>query len=198
MRKKLKAFTLIELLVAMTIVFSLMLLTYAPYSHYQKKAKLKLSSREIAQSFYEAKNMAVSWLKDEDSNRSIWLYFDTSPWKNNSITFFSYPHDIEERNIKNTETWEIKKIREKRIQPWIEINDLWWKDNLRWKDNLLFFYESITWKTTVYSFNRITEGKDILDEEEEISIKFSFKNSSSPVLTREITYFTKTNIVDYK
>jgi hypothetical protein len=38
---------------------------YAPYSLYQQKAKLKLASRELSQSFYEAKNMAVSGIKEQ-------------------------------------------------------------------------------------------------------------------------------------
>ncbi|NCO31343.1 prepilin-type N-terminal cleavage/methylation domain-containing protein [bacterium] len=55
-----KAFTLFELIVAISIVMILMMMTFAPYSYFQNKAKLKLSAREISQSFYEARNMAVS------------------------------------------------------------------------------------------------------------------------------------------
>ncbi|MDR0772512.1 MAG: type II secretion system GspH family protein [Candidatus Peribacteria bacterium] len=64
-QKKTKAFTLIELLVVITIIFMLMMTVYAPYSLYQQKAKLKLASRELSQSFYEAKNMAVSGIKEQ-------------------------------------------------------------------------------------------------------------------------------------
>ncbi|MDR1944549.1 MAG: prepilin-type N-terminal cleavage/methylation domain-containing protein [Candidatus Peribacteria bacterium] len=78
MKQKEKAFTLIELLTSITILFILMMLAYVPYAHYQKKAKLKLASREISQSFYEAKNMAVSGIKEskdtdiyESENKSI-------------------------------------------------------------------------------------------------------------------------------
>ncbi|MDR1987683.1 MAG: prepilin-type N-terminal cleavage/methylation domain-containing protein [Candidatus Peribacteria bacterium] len=60
MEKTKNAFTLIELLVSITILFLLMMMVYAPYSFYEKKARLKLASSEISQSFYEAKNMAVS------------------------------------------------------------------------------------------------------------------------------------------
>jgi prepilin-type N-terminal cleavage/methylation domain-containing protein len=75
---KQKGFTLIELLISITILFILMMMAYIPYEHYQKKAKLKLASREISQSFYEAKNMAVSGIKElkdadtyESENMSI-------------------------------------------------------------------------------------------------------------------------------
>jgi prepilin-type N-terminal cleavage/methylation domain-containing protein len=75
---KKRGFTLIELLVSITLLAMLMMMAYAPYSHYQKKAKLKLASREISQSFYEARNMAISGIKElkssdiyESENKSI-------------------------------------------------------------------------------------------------------------------------------
>jgi prepilin-type N-terminal cleavage/methylation domain-containing protein len=78
MKEKKSGFTLIELLVSITILFILMMMSYVPYSYYQKKAKLRLASREISQSFYEAKNMAISGIKEfkdadvyESENRSI-------------------------------------------------------------------------------------------------------------------------------
>jgi len=47
-------------MVVVFIIIILSVLTYLPYSHFQNKAKLKLASRELSQSFYEAKNMAIS------------------------------------------------------------------------------------------------------------------------------------------
>lgn len=182
-------FTLMELLVAMSIIIILTLLTYIPYNHYQNKAKLKLSSREISQSFYEAKNMATSWLKDLDWNRSIWIYLENNELTNDSIVFFSYPHDIDEINIQNIESWDIEKIKTKKLQKWIKINDLWWYDNL------LFFYESITWNSKVYTFD--SWWKHLINQDE-ISIVFSYRNSTSPTLRTQLVYFTKTNIVDYR
>jgi len=188
MVKKVNAFTLIELLVSMTILFSIMFLTYIPYNHYQNKAKLKLTSREISQSFYEAKTMAVSWVKDETNNRAMWIYIENVSWNNTYLTFFSYPHDIETDNINNIVSWDIKIIKVKEVQPWVRINNLWWHNNL------LFFFESITWKSRIYTFT--WAGKtEILDTQ--IPIMFSYKDAISPTLQRRITYFTETNIVDY-
>ena len=185
---KKKAFTLIELIVAMSIVGTLMMMTYLPYNHYQNKAKLKLSTREISQSFYEAKNMAVSWIRDLDWNTSVWLYMTTNEPDNWNIVFFSYPHDIDELSINNIESWSIKKIKEKQLQDWIKIN------NLEWYENLLFFYNSINWDSKIYTF--WTSWKtEIIDDE--ISIVVSYKNSTSESLKKELIYFKNTNIIDY-
>ena len=165
-----------------------MFLTYVPYNHYQNKAKLKITSRIISQSFYEAKNMAVSWLKDVITNRAVWVYLDTNSWNNTYLTFFSYPYDIETENIDNIISWDIKIIKVKELEPWIRIN------NLGWRNNLLFFFESITWESKVYTFNWILKT-EITDTQ--IPIMFSYKDATSPTLQREITYFTETNIVDY-
>jgi hypothetical protein len=47
-------------MIAITIVAFLMIASYAPYSYYQNKAKLKVATREISQVLYEAKNMAIN------------------------------------------------------------------------------------------------------------------------------------------
>lgn len=71
--KKNKAFTLIELLVSISIFFILVLITYVPYNFYMNKVKVKNTIKEISQSLYEARNMAINWIS-ENSNKSIWLY----------------------------------------------------------------------------------------------------------------------------
>ncbi len=185
---KKNAFTLIELIVAMSIVATLMLMTYLPYNHYQNKAKLKLSTREISQSFYEAKNMAVSWIKDVDWNTSIWLYMTTLEPNNWDIVFFSYPHNIYEVSINNIESWDIKKIKIKQLQDSIKIN------SLDWYDNLLFFYNSINGESKIYTFSS-TWKSEVLDDE--ISLVVSYKNSTSESYKKELIYFKKTNIIDY-
>jgi prepilin-type N-terminal cleavage/methylation domain-containing protein len=54
------AFTLIELVIAMTIFFILVTMSYIPYNYYINKAKIRTSIREISQSLYEARNMAIN------------------------------------------------------------------------------------------------------------------------------------------
>lgn len=182
------AFTIIELIVAISIAITLMIVTYLPYWHYQNKAKLKLASREISQSFYEAKAMAVSWIKDISWNRSIALYFNINSPDDDKIVFFTYPHNIEEDFITNVESWNIKILKTKLIQDNIKI------DYLNWKDNLLFFYDSITWSSKIYTFNSSWKT-EVLDNK--ISIKFSYKKSLSDSLRKELIYFKNTNIIDY-
>ncbi len=163
-------------------------MTYLPYSHYQNKAKLKISSREISQSFYEAKNMAVSWIKDTLWNKSIWIYITNKSPENDKITLFSYPHDISESLIDRTEIWSTKILKTNPLQDWIKI------DELNWYDNLLFYYDSINWKSKVYTFTPSWKSEVTLDK---ISIVFSYKNSISESLRKKITYYKKTNIIDY-
>lgn len=184
-----KAFTLFELIVAMSIAMILMMMTFAPYSYYQNKAKLKLSSREISQSFYEARNMAVSGVKDINWNKSIWIYMTTIAPDNDKIIFFSYPYNIDENLINNTEIWDIKIVKTKTLQDGIKINDLWGNKSV------LFFYNSISWESKVYNFDTDPKTEIILDE---IPITFSFKNATTENLRKELIYFKSTNIVDYK
>jgi prepilin-type N-terminal cleavage/methylation domain-containing protein len=54
-----KAFTLIEFMVAITIMAIMLLIVYAPYSYYSNKAKVKITSKEISQILFEARNMAI-------------------------------------------------------------------------------------------------------------------------------------------
>jgi len=183
-----KAFTLFELMVAMSIVISIMLMSYLPYSHYQNKAKLKLSSREISQSFYDAKNMAVSWIRDVDWNKSIWLYLTKDNINNDKLIFFSYPHDIDETSINNEELWDIKIIKTRELQDGIKLNYLWWYDNL------LFFFNSINWESKIYTF---WASWKIEITDNEISLIFSYKNATSWSLRKELIYFKNTNIIDY-
>lgn len=189
MKKNISWFTLMEFLVASTIVVLLTLMTYVPYSHYQNKAKIKIASREISQSFYESKNMATWWITSNNTNKSVWLYITTDLLTSNTIKFLSYPYDIEEININNNVSGSTELIKEKKLQDWVSIVDLWPYNNL------LFFYESITWESKVYTFDSGTKTQvtdDILD------ITISYRNSSSDSLKSKLNYYTKTNIIDYK
>ena len=55
-----RAFTLIELMVAITLVFVVIGLTYVPYAYEGKKLALKQAGKELSQSLYEVRNLAVS------------------------------------------------------------------------------------------------------------------------------------------
>lgn len=183
-----KAFTLVELMIVIVIMVLMMTLTYAPYNYYQQKAKLKIASREISQSIYEARNFAVSGVETKSgttfSNNSIWVFLDNTEWKNHQIYFYTYPYD--------TKTWSldkpnssIKLLKTKDLQDWVLINGT---------GSILFFYESISWNPTILEFD--SSWKKIIDEP--VDIKFSYKNSTSENLQKTINYNPKTNTVNYK
>lgn len=180
-------FTLIELVISITIIWILFLLSYAPYSFYQKKASLKVTSREISQILSEARNMAINWAVTNTWNISIWVYFDSSSnFSNNNIKIFSYPHNIDKININKEAWWNIHLIKTLQLKKWIII------DNIISKDNLLFFFESITWKLTYYTWEWMNK---IELEQDKIDITFSYKWSTN--LNKTIEYFTNTNIMEY-
>lgn len=183
-----RAFTLIELVISITIIVILTMVSYAPYNYYQNKAKLKVTTREVSQLLYESRNMAVNWVVWTLWNMSIWVYFDTSVSWNNQIKVFSYPHDIIHLDITYLEWWDVKLIKTLVLKKWIQIDDI------ESMDNLLFVFDAITWDLKYY--NWIWWSRNIIVENN-ISINFSYKGSSSPNLNRTINYFTNTNIIDY-
>lgn len=189
MKQKTKnAFTLIELMISITIIAILTLMSIAPYNYYQNKASLKIASRELSQVLYESRNMAVNWAIWTEWNVSIWVYLEVLPDKNTYLKVFSYPHDIWEVNITNIEWWDVKLIKTVRLQKWVII------DNLEGRDNLLFFFNSITWNLTYYTW--LWNEKAKIDDNM-ISINISFKWSDLPMLNKTINYYTETNIIDY-
>jgi len=183
-----KAFTLIELMVSITIIVILTLVSYAPYSYYQNKASLKITAREVSQFLYEARNMAVNWAVWNDKNVSIGVYFEVTPTHNTYVKLFSYPYDVSDINITNMEWGHVKLLKTLNLQKWILI------DNLEWKSDMLFLFDSITWKLKYYTWESSVKT---LYEDKKLSINFSFKWSDSPNLNKTINYYTDTNIIDY-
>lgn len=185
-------FTLIELIIAMSIFFIIVVSTYAPYNYYSQKARLNIVTKEISQSLYNARNIAINWSSDNSWNTSIWIYLDTTPWNNTKIEYFSYPYSFSWSQIIPIEWWNIKKIKTIKFSGPVEINTVWWKDNL------LFFFSSISWSWWYYYYNNnpIPNTRHVLNLEN-IIINVSYKWTSALWLTKEIIYNTNTNIVDY-
>lgn len=182
-----KAFTLIELLVSMTIFFVLVTMTYVPYNFYMNKVKVRSTIKEISQSLYEARNMAINWISDW-SNKSIWLYIDID--EKDTLTFFSYPHTFTWSQITNQISSDIEFIKSYKLLEWMELR------SIMWKNNWLFFFDAITWKWKYYYWDDLWNRQIISDNK--INIDFSFKNATPwSSLYWELIYFTKTNIVDY-
>ena len=186
-----KAFTLIELMIAITIMVILTMAAYAPYSYYQNKAKLKVTTREVSQLLYESRNMAINWAVWNDWNISIWVYFDAN--EKDKVKIFSYPYDIDSLDISYIQSTDIKLLKTLILRKWIQI------DNVDSKQNLLFVFDAITWDISYYTWvwaNRTTIDLNNSDNDI-INIWFSYKWSSSPNLNKTINYFTNTNIIDY-
>ena len=183
-----KAFTLIELLISMTIFFILVMVSYIPYNFYMNKVKVRNTIKEISQSLYEARNMAINWMSN-DYNRSVWLYVDVT---NNplQIQFISYPYTFTWSQITNIISSDIEIIKTYDLIKWMEIR------SVNWKNNLLFYFNAITWEWSYFYWDSSWNRLDIIDTE--IEVDFSYKEALewSPLYWK-IKYFTKTNIVDY-
>lgn len=184
-----KAFTLIELMIVITIMVFIMMLTYAPYNYYQQKAKLKIASREISQSIYEGRNLAISGMETKSgatfSNNSIWVFLDNTEWKNHQIYFYAYPYTTKTGSL-NKPGSSTKLLKTKKLQDWILINGT---------GSILFFYEAINWNATVIDFDE-SWGSDFLTED--VDINFSFRDTNLEALKKVINYNLKTNTVNYK
>ena len=89
-----------------------------------------------------------------------------------------------------------KPSKKKEIQKTIFLKwfNAWWSEF----KSILVFYESVTWQIKVKWFNWDSQWTEIKEDVWKIKIKFSFKNSTTEFLQKEITYYLKTNIVDYK
>ena len=61
-------FTLIELMVVITIISIIMMASYFPYAHHQKKVLLNQGVKEVAQSLSEVRNLALHGLDTGSGN----------------------------------------------------------------------------------------------------------------------------------
>ena len=68
---KIRAFTLIELIVAMAIFFIIVAVTYIPYSYYEVKQRVKVGAKQVSQTLYEARNMAINGQSSNNQNVSV-------------------------------------------------------------------------------------------------------------------------------
>ena len=134
--------------------------------------------------------MAVNWAVWTSWNISIWVYFDNSSFEKNIVKVFSYPHDIDIVDINNIEWWDIKLLQTITLQDWIQI------DYIDTKPNMLFVFDAITWNLKYYTW-KLDKRENYIDNDNQISINFSYKWSNSDNLKKEIIYFTSTNIIDY-
>ncbi|QFR38764.1 hypothetical protein A9Q91_00835 [Candidatus Gracilibacteria bacterium 28_42_T64] len=183
-------FTVVELIIAITIFFMLSMASFVPYNYYVNKAKLKTTVKEISQSIYEARNMAINGVISSTGNVSIGIYFDNSEEENNKIHFLSYPYSFTGVDI-STSGSEIESIKTLVLQPGMQI------DSIHGNENGLFFFQAIS-GSSEYFYWESGIRKDILTAgEDTIDISISYKGSTTRNLQKNITYYIKTNIIDY-
>lgn len=188
MKKNLtKWFTLIELMAVMTIMAFLVMTVAIPYMFYQNKARVRVTKKEITQILYEARNMAINGFSSGSVNQSIGLLFDTKNSKT-SLSFLAFPFSATWSDI-TLDDIEAKIIKKIDLEPWMQIDSVWWKKTV------LFFFQSVYWDGKYYSWNDSNIRQNITDTE--IPIIFSFKWAWTWSLQSSVTYYTKTNIVDY-
>jgi len=186
------AFTVVELIIAITIFFMLSMASFIPYNYYVNKAKLKTTVKEISQSIYEARNIAINGAASSSWNVSVWIYFDSSTDQKNKIKFFTYPYSFTWSEI--TVSWwtDIILLKTLTLQPGIQI------DNINGdKENALFFFQAITWDSQYYYWESWTRRELLSWGEDTIDISISYKWATRKNLQKNINYYTKTNIIDY-
>lgn len=182
-------FTLIELMFAITIFMIVVWATYMNFSYYQNKMNLKLTSKDVSQALYSARNLAVNWLDSSSWNVSVWVYFDNSLDSKNKITFFTYPYDLDISWTDLLTTTNKKLLKSIDFHQWIELNDIWWRNKA------LFLFEAISWSGSYYYWDS-TPWKKVFTWSS-IDIKISFMWTNSPVMSKSLKYIIWTNIVDY-
>ena len=186
------AFTLIEIVIVVTIVAFLSVVTYVPYQHYNSKAKIRHTEKEISQLLYDARNMAINGVVLDginDSNTAIWVFFNSSLSK---IQLYQFPHELEiyEMHV-NMSTSHGILLQEVTLQPGVQI------DSIAWSDRWMLLFQAISWEGSYHYID--TDGNhwtDITDTEIEIIFSFWWAVYPWP-LSSKIIYMTDTNIVDY-
>lgn len=202
-----KAFTLVELMIVIIIIWLMALLSYAPYNLYQKKAQLRVASREVSQAFYESKNMAVSgveWIKNwtptEKENKIVILHLNSATWQDHKIDYY-----LDEFNKYQENNWEfksplnldlswLKKEKTKDLQKWILIKDLKiWSSTYK---EIAIIYAAASWNIKIlWKDSSSTNFSEIIWDKLEVII--SYGDTDSDFLKKTLTYYLKTNIVDY-
>jgi len=170
-----KWFTLIELMIVITIIWIMMMMAYAPYNYFQKKAELRVAAKEISKTLSESRNLAIHWTSSGWINQSIWVYFD----KNNKNTIKIFSYDYNDKTKKSL-------LKEIKIQKDI------WIDKVAWNSKALFYYEAITWSWSFYKNENFTSPINT----NTIKIDFSYKWTTTN-LKKELIYYTKTYLSDY-
>lgn len=206
MMKNNKGFTLMELLISITIFATLVVTSYIPYSYHQSKSKVKIWSKTISQVITESRALSISGLErfsensswtDELRNVSVWAFF--KKWEGD-ISILSYPHDINDANLRAFpyEDYDISDEKTLRMPIKVEVSEVNWKES--WVDktseNILVIFKAIKGipqfyiEDTAWVLTEVTPDNDL-----EIIIWINSKNTW--VMSAKITFNKNTGLIDY-
>lgn len=176
-------------MIAIAIIAIIFVPWFINYAYIQNKSNLKLTSKDISQSLYNARNMAINWFDSSSWNLSIWVYFDNRENNKNKLLFYSYPFDLDIENTDLLNYSDKKFIKEVDFYKWVELK------NVEWKDKFLFLFNAISGSWNYYYWDSNNDMKSF--SWKTIDIKISFWWTDSKALTKNIVYVVWTNIVDY-
>ncbi len=174
-------FTLIELMIVITILGMVSLATYLPYAHHQKKVLVKQGVKEIVQSLTEARNLAINGINTGSWNLHVGLYF--SSWAT-QVSYYTLGHtwSLDFSTLSSAEL-----LKTKALPQGIQINDISTSN-----DESLFVFNAISGSGAIFS--RPDSG---ISTPNIVRILASYKWATTPVLQKEIEYYTRSYISDY-
>jgi len=179
------AFTLIELLVVISILAIMATMSYAGYVTQQQIVRVRLSVKEVSQAIHEARNMAINGYVNnttDQTNQSIGIYLQKD---SNSIKFYGYDYSHTTFPLDDTFL-----LYERKLQDGVRIG------NISGKENIFMVFLAISGEKKFFTFSGM-HPTPIDPHPANFLIPVSYKDISVAPFYREVTYFPKTNVVDY-
>jgi len=176
---------MIELLVVISILAVMAMLSYTGYLTQQQIVRVRLAVKEVSQAIHEARNMAINGYVDnptDQKNQSVGIYFKKDE---NVMKFYKYNHDEPVPILENAYL-----LYERPLQNGVLLGEI------SGKENTMLFFSAITGEKKFYTFSGGYATRiDPIPEKVELSV--SYKNIPVAPFFRKVTYFPKTNVVDY-
>lgn len=171
--KHISWFTLIELLVVVSIIAIVLLATYMPYAHHQRKTFVKQAAKELSQTLNESRNLAIHGLDTGSGN--VYIGVHLVPWSQ-KLDYYTANSWL---SLSSLPSYTYKT---KRLPKWVEI----------------FSINGDTTTQRLISFAPVTGSWQVNGiSDEVISIILSYKGSEDPVLQKELKYYRKSFLSDY-
>jgi len=172
--------------VVISILAVMAMLSYTGYLTQQQIVRVRLGVKEVSQAIHEARNMAINGYVNnptEQKNQSVGIYFKKDE---NVLKFYGYDYDCPTCPILE----DAYLISERPLQKGVLLGEI------SGKENTMLFFSAISGEKKFYTFSGTSSTKiEPIPEKMELSV--SYKNISVAPFFRKMTYFPKTNVVDY-